>query len=156
MDSPTSPPRRNNSRRVAALRAGLALLLTLGLGCGRRAAVDSPAGVVERFDELMRQGKYDEAAGYFAYDTRGARDSTDWSTYSESQRKLIVSKLHAGKTAALEAGAARWTGKNYQVGAVTRTGDTATVQLKPATGPPVQVQLVHEDGGWRILQLPGF
>jgi len=146
--------KRTDLPRLVVVAGGI--LLVFGAGCGKHTGQDSPAGVVTRFDQLMRQGKYEEAAACFAYNTKGARDSTDWNTYSESQRKLIVNKLRDAKAAALKGNAARWTSQQFQVGAVSQSGNTATVELKPKTGTSVQVQVVHEEAGWRILQLPGF
>jgi hypothetical protein len=125
-------------------------------GCAKKPDLGSPAGTVTTFDQAMKGGEFSQAAGCFAFDTQGARDSTDWSTYSESQRNLIIGKLREEKANALTSAGATYTSKGYQVGNASESGNQATVELKTSAGDTVTVQLAREGETWRILSLPGF
>lgn len=141
-------------RKLAVL--GLVAVVAGVCGCAKKADLSTPAGAVAAFDTAMKGGKFSEAAACFAFDTQGARDSTDWATYSQSDRNLIIGKLREGKATALSAVASTYTAKGYTVGTASESGNQATVELKASGGEALMAQLVHEKDAWRIESLPGF
>ena len=141
-------------RKIAAV--GLVVVVGGVCGCAKKPDLSSPAGTMATFDQAMKGAKFSQAAECFAFDTQGARDSTDWSTYSESQRKLIIGKLREEKANALTSAGATYTSKGYQVGNASESGNQATVELKTGAGYTVTVRMAREKDAWRIESLPGF
>jgi hypothetical protein len=131
--------------------AASALLPLLVIGCGKPAqeiAADTPDGTVKAFVAAMRKGDVKSAASAYAYVSEAREKNENWADIPSGQRSQIVHKLQEAKAEQLAGDKAKYKGE-VQVGAAqTQGGKTwATVT---AGGQQTTLQLVQEDGMWRI------
>lgn len=136
-------------RRALAGTVVVALVLSwvaLG-GCGKPTAQSA----ANAFVNLMKAGKYDEAAKYWDLDAEGRQKNSDWDTFGKSQRQLIIEKDLApnmAKTLAL------WSG--YFPGATkvvtcVETGEEAQATLDG--GRIGTLKLVKEGEAWKVSDM---
>lgn len=131
------------------LTAFTVLTITACMAAGCKGGPTGPAAVVEQFNKAMNAGDVTRAAALFDYETAARQQNSDWDTFGEAQRKLIVEKLQKDKAHDLQGFQAAYKSANYQVGEATIQGNQATVPLK-GTNATLTVSLAQVDGKWRI------
>ncbi len=114
-------------------------------GCGKPATAEATA---QQFVSLMQAGKFADAAALWDLQAEGRAQASDWDTFGESQRKLIIQKDLAPKKAQL---LQQWAGAfpaGAKVGQVTESGATAQAALEGGQVRSVQLAKVGET--WKI------
>jgi hypothetical protein len=131
--------------------AALALLPALVIGCGKSAkeiVADTPEGTVKAFVAAMQKGDVKAAASAYAYSSEAKTINPDWGDIPPGQQTQIIHKLQADKADKLAADKAKYKG-DVQVGAAQIQSGQASVTVT-AGGEQIPLQLVQEDGMWRI------
>lgn len=135
-------------RTAACLTVIFALLLSVLGGCGGKATA-TPKGTAQAYVNLMKAGKFKDAALLWDYTTQARRDNENWDEIVESQRKLIIGKLAEEKAQALQQWETHFSGAT--LGAVEETGERAHAEITDArvTG----LDLVKVDDEWLISNM---
>jgi len=131
--------------------AALALLPLLIVGCSKPAkeiVSDTPEGTVKAFVEAMKKGDVKSAASAYAYVSEAKEKNENWADIPSGQRSQIIRKLQEAKGEKLQGDKSKYKG-DVQVGAAQTQGGQAWVTVT-AGGQQVPLQLVQEDGLWRI------
>ena len=131
--------------------AALALLPLLVFGCGKAAkeiVADTPEGTVKGFVAAMKKGDVKSAASAYAYVSEAKASNPDWGDIPSGQRTQIVHKLQEAKAETLRGDTAKYKG-DVQVGAAQTQGSQSWVTVT-AGGQQIPLQLVQEDGMWRL------
>lgn len=136
-------------RRALALIVVLSLalsLLALG-GCGKPTA----RSAANAFVNLMKAGKYEEAAKYWNLDAEGRQKNPDWDTFGKSQRQLIIDKdLAPNMARTLEMWSGYFPGATKVVTCV-ENGDEAQATLDG--GRIGTLRLVKEGEAWKVSDM---
>lgn len=123
------------------------VLLALLIACaGCRSGGKSAETVARTYVGLMANGKYEEAAKLWDYETQARRDNEDWDSIQEGQRTLIIDKLAAEKATTLKLWSGYFTGA--KVLEVQESGETAVAQLDG--GRAKRVELVRMGEHWKV------
>jgi hypothetical protein len=132
-------------------------LFTLGLlvtvmalaGCG--GDQNTPEGTAQAFLDAVKKGDAPAVAKLYDYVAMARVANPDWDSIPEGQRGLIVKKVAEDQAKVIETQIAQLqqTYKDAQVGTVTESEETATVQLTGAGNPPA-LNLVNREGKWLV------
>ena len=131
--------------------AAMALLPVLLIGCGKGAkeiVADTPEGTVKAFVAAMKKGDVKTAATAYAYNSEAKEQNENWADIPSGQRSQIIHKLQESKAEKLQGEASSYKG-DIQVGAAQTQGGEAWITIT-AGGQQIPLQLVQEDGMWRI------
>ncbi len=133
-------------RRLIPAIAAL-LLLTLLAGCAGK-VTKTPESTTRAYLNLMKAGKWQDAALLWDYDAQGRAGNADWDTFSASQRKLIVkeSKWADQKASSLEQWSSHFAG-DIKIETVETSGDKAHAVLN---GRVTGLDLVKVGDEWLI------
>jgi hypothetical protein len=123
--------------------AGLLASLLLG-GCGKPTA----QAVATQYVALMASGKFADAAALWDLQAEGRAQASDWDTFGQSQRKLIIMKDLAPKKAEVLQQLASYFPAETKVTQVTESGGTAQAALEG--GRVSRLQLVKVGDDWKI------
>lgn len=85
---------------MVALLTGALILASLA-GCGGKPNKD-PNALARAYINLMKAGKWKEAALLWDYSEYARRENPDWDTIGQSQRKLITNKMADEKAQSLQ------------------------------------------------------
>lgn len=130
--------------RGIAVSVSLAGLVVMLGGCGKPTA----EATARQFVSLMQAGKFVEAAALWDLQAEGRAQNSDWDTFGESQRKLIIQKDLAPKKADLLQQWASALPAGTKVAQVTVSGTSAQATLEG--GPVRALQLVKVGDNWKI------
>ena len=125
----------------------VALLMTAMImaGCGGR---DKSARVVaDEYVNLMKAGKFDQAALLWDYDTEARAQNPDWDSAPPGQRHLMIGKLAQERARALKMWASHFTIQTKVI-ECSESGDQATAVLEG--GRVGRVDLVKVGEVWRV------
>lgn len=125
----------------------VALLLALLGGCGGK-VTKTPEGTARAYVNLMKAGKWQDAAMLWDYDAQGRAGNADWDTFSPNDRKLIVkeSKWADEKATSLEMWSTHFAG-DLKIETVEVNGDQAHAVLD---GQVTGLDLVQVGDQWLI------
>lgn len=88
-------------REAAFVFTGMLLAGAFLWGCGGK-PTKTPEGTVRAYINLMKAGKWKEAALLWDYTEYAKRENPDWESFGTSQRQLIIDKLAEEKAKSLE------------------------------------------------------
>ena len=127
------------------------LLPLLAFGCGKSSkeiVADTPDGTVKAFVAAMKKGDVKSAASAYAYNSEAKEKNENWADIPSGQRTQIIHKLQEAKADTLRGEKSKYAGE-VQVGAAQLQGGQASVTIT-AGGQQISLQLVQEEGLWRI------
>ena len=131
--------------------AVLAVLALLVVGCSKppkEIVADTPEGTVKAFVEAMKKGDVKSAASAYAYVSDAKEKNESWADIPAGERNQIIRKVQEAKAEKLQGDKSKYKGE-VQVGAAQTQGGQAWVTVT-AGGQQIPLQLVQEDGLWRI------
>jgi len=133
-------------KSIIPATAAVLLLALLG-GCGGK-VTKTPESTVRAYVNLMKAGKWQDAALLWDYDARARAGNPDWDTLSPSDRRLIVkeSKWADEKAASLELWSTHFAG-DVKIETVEISGDQAHAVLD---GRVTGLDLVKAGDDWLI------
>ena len=136
-------------RRLLLAMASLAVMAGL-VGCGGESARD----VAQQYINDMKAGQFKDAAMLCDYTERARAENSDWDTFGESQRKLILDK-QVPEWATAKAETLKLWATHFTVGIkiveCNETGDSAQATLEG--GRVSAINLVKVGGHWLVKDM---
>ncbi|MFW5867634.1 MAG: hypothetical protein ACOCX2_07440 [Armatimonadota bacterium] len=100
----------------------------------------------------MQTGDYERAATGYDYVTYARRENSDWDSFGEHQRNLIVESLEEDKVAEIRGLAGMFATGEASVGDVQEQGNTATVIINAGAN-SLELEMNNLEGKWYVYNV---
>lgn len=128
--------------------AAIGLTVMICGGCGGK-VTKTPDGTVHAYMNLMKGGKYKDAAMLWDYETQARQENENWDDIAAGQRREIIGKLADEKAEALKQWSTHFA-SDLKVETVETTGDQARAIMNGRIG---EIDLVKIGDQWLISQM---